>query len=101
MNGEKDSKTTSRSKRRKIRVKKKERKENGIRAKELVSKPHSKAVSSSRFKIDFSEISILTTLSKITRTKETVTDTKTIEINYEKNSLSYECKSYVLYKLHS
>ena len=53
-----------------MRVKKKQRKEKGTRDSLWISKPHSKADSSSRLDKDFSEIKKLTSFKRSTRNKE-------------------------------
>jgi hypothetical protein len=54
-----------------MRVKKKYRSENGTRERLWVSKPHSKAESSSRLKVICSETKRLTNFKRATKNKET------------------------------
>ena len=93
-------KTISRSKSRKIIVKKKQRREKGTRDKLWCSKPHSKDVISSRIIGAFSATRRLTNLSKNTKNRliDRTSPVRNIQL---KENLFYKCKLYVLFKLFS
>ena len=68
--GQKIRRTTSRSNRRKIIVRKKYRSEKGMRERLWASNPHSNAESSSRIKLEDSEMALLANLSSSTKKKD-------------------------------